>query len=340
MCSPLRGSARIRATFAAALVAMSFAICDAASAQASAAAAAAWPTKPIRLVSPFNPGGAIDVLNRVIAEKLGQRLGQQVIVDAVPGANTIVGADVVAKAAPDGYTLFMGSTGPLSVNTSLYKRMPFDHLKDFTPISLVADVPNMLVVNPKSMPANNFKEFMALLKANPGKYFYASTGSGTASHLATELLKSQANVEATHVPYKGAVALNDLLAGDSVHFMFATIPSAVQHVRSGRLKALALSSKKRSTGLPDIPTVAESGYPNFDASSWFGLVGPANMPTAVTEKISADIARVLAIPDIHAKFIEQGAEPVGSTPREFGQYMKDETVKWAKVVKISGATAE
>jgi tripartite-type tricarboxylate transporter receptor subunit TctC len=218
--------------------------------------------------------------------------------------------------------------------------MPFDHLKDFTPISLVADVPNMLVVNPKTIPANNFKEFMALLKANPGKYFYASTGSGTASHLATELLKSQANVEATHVPYKGAVALNDLLGGDSVHFMFATIPSAVQHVRSGRLKALALSSKKRSTGLPDIPTVAESGYPNFDASSWFGLVGPANMPKAVTEKISADIARVLAMPEIRAKFIEQGAEPVGSTPREFGQYMKDETVKWASVVKISGATAE
>ena len=300
----------------------------------------AWPNKPVTMIVGFSAGGTTDIIARMLGIELSKMWNQSVIVENRPGAGGNIAGAVVAKAAPDGYTLFMGSTGPLSVNTSLYKRMPFDHLKDFTPISLAADVPNMLVVNPKSMPANNFKEFMALLKANPGKYFYASTGSGTASHLATELLKSQANVEATHVPYKGAVALNDLLAGDSVHFMFATIPSAVQHVRSGRLKALALSSKKRSTGLPDIPTVAESGYPNFDASSWFGLVGPANMPTAVTEKISADIARVLAIPDIHAKFIEQGAEPVGSTPREFGQYMKDETVKWAKVVKISGATAE
>jgi tripartite-type tricarboxylate transporter receptor subunit TctC len=288
----------------------------------------------------FSAGGTTDIIARMLGIELSKLWNQSVIVENRPGAGGNIAGAAVAKAAPDGYTLFMGSTGPLSVNTSLYKRMPFDHMKDFTPISLVADVPNMLVVNPKTMPANNFKEFMALLKANPGKYFYASTGSGTASHLATELLKSQANVEATHVPYKGAVALNDLLGGDSVHFMFATIPSAVQHVRSGRLKALALSSKKRSTGLPDIPTVAESGYPNFDASSWFGLVGPANMPKAVTEKISADIARVLAMPEIRAKFIEQGAEPVGSTPREFGQYMKDETVKWAGVVKISGATAE
>lgn len=300
----------------------------------------AWPTRPVTMIVGFSAGGTTDIIARMLGIELSKMWNQSVIVENRPGAGGNIAGAAVAKAAPDGYTLFMGSTGPLSVNTSLYKRMPFDHLKDFTPVSLVADVPNMLVVNPKTMQANNFKEFMAVLKANPGKYFYASTGSGTASHLATELLKSQANVEATHVPYKGAVALNDLLGGESVHFMFATIPSAVQHVRNGRLKALALSSKKRSTGLPDIPTVAESGYPNFDASSWFGLVGPANMPKAVTDKISSDIARVLAMPDIRAKFIEQGAEPVGSTPREFGQYMKDETVKWANVVKISGATAE
>lgn len=300
----------------------------------------AWPAKPVTMIVGFSAGGTTDIIARMLGIELSKMWNQSVIVENRPGAGGNIAGAAVAKAAPDGYTLFMGSTGPLSVNTSLYKRMPFDHLKDFTPISLVADVPNMLVVNPKTMPANNFKEFMGLLKANPGKYFFASTGSGTASHLASELLKSQANVEATHVPYKGAVALNDLLGGDSVHFMFATIPSAVQHVRNGKLKALALSSRKRSTGLPDIPTVAESGYPNFDASSWFGLVGPANMPKAVTEKISADIARVLAMPDIRAKFIEQGAEPVGSTPQEFGKYMKDETVKWAQVVKISGATAE
>ena len=299
-----------------------------------------WPTKPVTMVVGFSAGGTTDIIARMLGIELSKLWGQSVIVENRPGAGGNIAGAAVAKAAPDGYTLFMGSTGPLSVNTSLYKRMPFDHLKDFTPISLVADVPNMLVVNPKSMQANNFKEFLALLKANPGKYFYASTGSGTASHLATELLKFQAGVEATHVPYKGAVALNDLLAGESVHFMFATIPSAVQHVRNGRLKALALSSKKRSTGLPDIPTVAESGYPDFDASSWFGLVGPANMPRQVSERISADIARVMATPEMKAKFIEQGAEPVGSTPAQFGKYMRDETVKWEKVVKLSGATAE
>lgn len=299
-----------------------------------------WPKRPVTMVVGFSPGGTTDIIARMLGVELSKVWGQSVIVENRPGAGGNIAGALVAKAAPDGYTLFMGSTGPLAVNTSLYKRMPFDHMKDFTPISLVADVPNMLVVNPKFMPANNFKEFMALLKANPGKYFYASTGSGTASHLATELLKHQAGVEATHVPYKGAVALNDMLAGDSVHFMFATIPSVVQHVRSGRLKALALTSKKRSTGLPDIPTVAESGYPNFDASSWFGLVGPAAMPKAITEKISSDIARLMAAPEMRAKFIDQGAEPVASTPAQFGEYMRSETAKWEKVVKLSGASAE
>ncbi|SMP67182.1 Bug family tripartite tricarboxylate transporter substrate binding protein [Noviherbaspirillum suwonense] len=299
-----------------------------------------WPKRPVNIIVGFSPGGTTDIIARMLGVELSKAWGQSVIVENRPGAGGNIAGALVAKAAPDGYTLFMGSTGPLSVNTSLYKRMPFDHLKDFTPISLVADVPNMLVVNPKFMPAATFKDFMGLLKANPGKYFYASTGSGTASHLATELLKHEAKVEATHVPYKGAVALNDLLAGDSVHFMFATIPSVVQHVRSGKLKALAVTSKKRSTGLPEIPTVAESGYPNFDASSWFGLVGPAAMPKAVSEKISADIARVMATPDMRAKFIEQGAEPVASTPAQFGDYMRSETAKWEKVVKLSGASAE
>lgn len=299
-----------------------------------------WPKRPVNIIVGFSPGGTTDIIARMLGLELSKAWGQSVIVENRPGAGGNIAGALVAKAAPDGYTLFMGSTGPLSVNTSLYKRMPFDHLKDFTPISLVADVPNMLVVNPKFMPAATFKDFMGLLKANPGKYFYASTGSGTASHLATELLKHEAKVEATHVPYKGAVALNDLLAGDSVHFMFATIPSVVQHVRSGKLKALAVTSRKRSTGLPEIPTVAESGYPNFDASSWFGLVGPAAMPKAVSEKISADIARVMATPDMRAKFIEQGAEPVASTPAQFGDYMRSETAKWEKVVKLSGASAE
>nr|WP_314623124.1 tripartite tricarboxylate transporter substrate binding protein [uncultured Noviherbaspirillum sp.] len=299
-----------------------------------------WPKRPVSIIVGFSPGGTTDIIARMLGVELSKVWGQSVIVENRPGAGGNIAGAMVAKAAPDGYTLFMGSTGPLAVNTSLYKRMPFDHMKDFTPISLVADVPNMLVVNPKFMPAATFKDFMALLKANPGKYFYASTGSGTASHLATELLKHEAKVESTHVPYKGAVALNDLLGGDSVHFMFATIPSVVQHVRSGKLKALAVTSKKRSTGLPEVPTVAESGYANFDASSWFGLVGPAAMPKAISEKISADIARVMATPDMRAKFIEQGAEPVASTPAQFGDYMRSETAKWERVVKLSGASAE
>ena len=299
-----------------------------------------WPKRPVTVVVGFSAGGTTDIIARMLGVELSKIWGQPVIVDNRPGAGGNIAGNAVAKSAPDGYTLFMGSTGPLAVNNSLYKRMPFDHLKDFTPVSLVADVPNMLVINPNSMPVNSFKEFIGQLKAKPGKYFYASTGSGTASHLATELLKSQAGVEATHVPYKGAVALNDLLAGESIHFMFATIPSAIQFVRNGRLKALAVSSRKRSSGLPDIPTVAESGYPGFDASSWFGLVGPAAMPKAVTEKISADIARILNTPEMHARFIEHGAEPVGSTPQQFGDYMRSETVKWAEVIKISGATAE
>ena len=234
----------------------------------------------------------------------------------------------------------MGSVGPLAVNASLYKAMPFDNLKDLTPISLVADVPNMLVFNPRTLPATNFREFMALLKANPGKYFYASTGSGTSSHLSGELLRLQAGVEITHVPYKGAVALNDVLAGESVHFMFATIPSAIQHVRAGKLRAIAVTSLRRSASVPDVPTVAESGIPGFDASSWFGLVGPAGLPREIANKISADIARVLKQPEMHERFIAQGSDPVGSTPDEFARYMRSETAKWARLVKASGAKAE
>jgi tripartite-type tricarboxylate transporter receptor subunit TctC len=198
----------------------------------------------------------------------------------------------------------------------------------------------MLVLNPRAVPAASFKEFMALIKANPGKYFYASTGSGTASHLSAELLRTQASIEITHVPYKGAVALNDVLTGESVHFMFATIPSAIQHVRNGRLRALAVTSLKRSAGLPDVPTIAESGFPGFDASSWFGLVGPANMPRELTNKIQGDIARILKTKEMHDRFVLQGADPVGSTPEQFGEYMRSETKKWAKIVKLSGATAQ
>ena len=306
----------------------------------SSCAQAQWPTREVKIIIGFSAGGTTDIITRTLAPELTKLWGQAIVIENRTGAGGNIGADLVAKSKPDAYTLFMGSVGPLAVNTSLYKTMPYDNLQDLQPISLVADVPNMLVFNPRSLPATNFREFMALLKASPGKYFYGSTGSGTTSHLSGELLRHQTGVEITHVPYKGAVALNDVLAGESVHFMFATIPSAIQHVRAGKLRAIAVTSLKRSAGLPDVPTVAESGVPGFDASSWFGLVGPAGMPRDVANKISADIALVLKAPEMRERFIAQGADPVGSTPDEFLDYMRAETAKWARLVKASGARAD
>ena len=306
----------------------------------AAQAQSSWPAREIKIIIGFSAGGTTDIITRTLAPELTKLWGQAIVIENRTGAGGNIGAEMVVKAKPDGYTLFMGSVGPLAVNASLYKSMPFDNLKDLTPVSFVADVPNMLVYTPKAMPAANFREFMALLKAHPGKYFYGSTGSGTTSHLSGELLKAQTGVEITHVPYKGAVALNDVLAGESVHFMFATIPSAIQHVRAGKLRAVAVTSLKRSAGVPDVPTVAESGFPGFDASSWFGLVGPAGLPREIANKISADIARILKQPDLRERFIQQGADPVGSTPEEFGEHMKNETAKWARLVKASGAKAD
>ena len=299
-----------------------------------------WPAREVKIVIGFSAGGTTDIITRTLAPELSKLWGQAIVIENRTGAGGNIGAELVVKSKPDGYTLFMGSVGPLAVNASLYKAMPFDNLKDLTPVSFVADVPNMLVFNPKALPAANFKEFMTLVKAAPGKYFYGSTGSGTTSHLSGELLKAQAGIDITHVPYKGAVALNDVLAGESVHFMFATIPSAIQHVRAGKLRAVAVTSLKRSAGVPDVPTVAESGFPGFDASSWFGLTGPAGVPRDIANKISADIARVLKAPDMRERFVSQGADPVGSTPEEFGAHMKSETAKWARLVKASGARAD
>jgi tripartite-type tricarboxylate transporter receptor subunit TctC len=299
-----------------------------------------YPTRQITIVVGFSAGGSTDIVARLIAEEIRKSWGQPVVIENRPGAGGNIGANMVAKAKPDGYTLLMGSVGPLAINASLYPDMPYDNLKDFTPISLVVHVPNMLVVNPAAMPVNSFAEFVALVKANPGKYFFASTGTGTSSHLSGELLKTMAGVDATHVPYKGAVALNDLLSGQQVHFMFATIPSVIEFVRSGRLRALAVTSKTRSAAVPEIPTVAESGFPDFEASSWFGLLGPADLPHEVVAKLQAEVARALKNPEIRNKLVLQGADPVGSTPEDFGAYMRAETVKWAKVVKASGAKAD
>ena len=234
----------------------------------------------------------------------------------------------------------VGSVGPLAANATLYSRPGFDNLKDLTPISLIAYVPNRLGVNPRAMPVENFADFMTLVRAHPGKYFYASTGSGTSAHLSGELLTLLSDIKATHVPYKGAVALNDLLSGEQIHFMFATIPSALQHVRSGKLRVLAVSSAKRSPGIPDVPSVSELGFPSFDASSWFGLVGPAGLPREIVTRLSSEIAKAVRRPEIRDKMIAQGADPAGGTPEEFGAYIRSETEKWGKVIKTAGLKAE
>lgn len=307
---------------------------------AQAGAQNGYPNRQVTIVVGFSAGGSTDIVARLIAEELRKSMGQPVVIDNRPGAAGNIGAALVAKAKPDGYTLLMGSVGPLAINASLYKEMPYDNLKDFSPITLVVHVPNMLVVNPKVMPVASFEEFVASARANPGKYFFASTGSGTSSHLSGELLKVMAGIDATHVPYKGAVALNDLLAGEQVHFMFATIPSVIQFVRSGRLRALAVTTRTRSAAMPEVPTVAELGFPDFEASSWFALLGPAQLPREVVTRMHAEVVRILRDPPIREKLSQQGADPVGGTPEELDAYMRAETAKWAPVVKASGAKAD
>ncbi|MCW5591512.1 MAG: tripartite tricarboxylate transporter substrate binding protein [Burkholderiales bacterium] len=304
-----------------------------------ALAQADWPNKQITIVVGFSPGGSTDFVARIMADEFRKTWGQAVVVENKPGAGGNIGANLVAKAKPDGYTLLMGSVGPLAINATLYANMPYDNIKDFQPVSQVVGAPNMLVVNPASLPAKDFPDFLRLLKASPNKYFYASTGIGTSAHLSGELLKSMTGVEITHVPYKGAVALNDLLSGEQVHFMFATIPSVIQHVRSGRLRGIAVTTRTRSASSPDLPTIAELGYPDFEASSWFGLLGPAGMPREIAMKIQAEVVRILKIPEIREKLVQQGVDPVGSTPDEFAAYIKSETEKWAKVVRMAGAKA-
>jgi tripartite-type tricarboxylate transporter receptor subunit TctC len=303
------------------------------------APAQTYPDKPIRLVVPFPAGGTTDILARAVGQKLGEHLGQQVVVDNKPGAGGNIGSDIVAKSAPDGYTLVMGTVGTHAINASLYKKMPYDHIKDFVPVSLVALVPNILVVHP-SVPANSVKELIAYAKANPGKLNFASSGNGTSIHLSGELFKTTAGVEMTHVPYKGsAPAVTDLLGGQ-VQLMFDNMPSALPHVKAGKLKALGVTTAKRFPAAPDIPAIAEAGVPGYEASSWFGVLAPAGTPKEIVNKLSSEIAKILQTPEIKERLLSQGAEPVGNTPDQFAAFIKAETAKWAKVVKESGATVD
>ncbi|HTF16326.1 MAG TPA: tripartite tricarboxylate transporter substrate binding protein [Burkholderiales bacterium] len=309
------------------------------SAPHAAAAAEPYPARPVRFVVAFPPGGGTDIIARSIAQKLGERLGQQVLVDNRPGAGGNIGTDIVAKSSPDGYTLLMGSAGPLAINASLFARMPFDPIKDLAPVTLAASTPNVLVVHP-SLPAATVRELIALAKARPGEINFASSGHGTPAHLAGELFNSMAGVKLIHVPYKGAApALADLLGGQ-VQLMFSTMPPALPHVKDGQLRALAVTSLKRSPAAPDLPTVDEIALPGFEANTWHGVVVPAGTPGAIVARLNREIVAILHLPDVVERLSGQGAEALGSTPEEFAAYIKSESVKWAKVVRDSGAKAE
>ncbi|MGO4394984.1 tripartite tricarboxylate transporter substrate binding protein [Variovorax sp. M-6] len=303
-----------------------------------AAAQGDFPNKAIRIVVPFPPGGATDAAARLVATKMSEKWGQPVVVDNRAGAGGNVGSDLVAKSAPDGYTLVMGVTGSHAINTSLYSRMPYDPVADFVAISQVAVVPNVLVVHP-SVPAQSLAELVALAKREPGKLNYASLGNGTAAHLGMEMLKSAAGIDIAHVPYKGsAPAVSDLLAGQ-VQVMVDGLPSALPHVKAGKLRAIALTSLHRAPALPDLPTIAET-YPGFYADAWSGLFAPKGTPQAVVDKLSAEVQRILQMPEVREKLVALGAEPVGSTQAEFNAHVRREIDKWARVVKASGARVD
>ena len=302
----------------------------------SVAQASDYPNKPVRVLVAFTAGGTTDILARAVSQKLTDKLKQNFLIDNKPGGGGNIGTELAARATPDGYTLIVNSVGPMAVNPSLFKKLNINPLVDLVPVVQIADVPNVLVVHP-SLPAKTFEEFIAYAKANPGKLNYGSTGVGTSSHLSGFMLSKRTGAETTHVPYKGADALNDLLAG-RLQYMFATIPSVIQHIHAGKLRALAVTSVKRSRSLPGAPTVAEKGFPGFEAGSWFGFFAPRGTPEPVIALLNQSVNE--ALPSLEAQLVREGADPVGGTPAQFGQFVQKEYEKWKLIVRESGATAE
>ncbi len=305
---------------------------------AGTAGAQAWPNKPVKVVVAFSAGGTTDILARKVGQELADKLKQPFVIENKPGAGGNTGTEMVVRASNDGYTLIVNSVGPIAVNPTLYPKLAYNPLTDLVPIVQIADVPNVLVVHP-SVPAKTFDEFVTYAKANPGKLNCSSTGIGTSSHLSCFILAKRGGFEAVHVPYKGADALRDLLAG-RVQFMFATIPSVKQHIDSGALRAVAVSSLKRSRSMPDVPTVAERGFPGFEAGSWFGFFAPKGTPAEVISTLNKAVNEILAVPAMEAALIKEGADPVGGSPAQFGAFTQREFEKWRVVVRESGATAD
>jgi len=303
------------------------------------AAADTYPSKPIRFVVPYPAGGPLDTIARLLGQKVSESVKQPVVVDNKPGAGGNIGADAVAKSPADGYTILMGAVATHAINPTLYASIPYDPVRDFIPVTQVASTPNVLVVNP-SVPAASVREFIAYAKANPGKLNFGSGSTGSAGHLAGELFKTQAGVEMTHVPYKGAApAMNDLVGGQ-IQLMFDNLASSLGQVKAGRVRALAVTTARRTSLAPDLPTIAESGLPGFDINTWFGIFVPANTPREVVERLHAEFTRALALPDVKERMLALGAEPVGSRPDEFAAYIRAEGEKYARVIKASGAKAD